>query len=417
MGSSIASFAGPAFSLVGGLISGGKGADAARGQAEALRAAGQRSSEMAQFRPIGLRTGFGSSRFNVNELGQVTEAGYALNPELEALRNRLISGATGAPRAITTQAPQVPQGYSLTDTAPMQPRTAVMPREGFTYAYGPSGDRIEVPLTAQTSYEPTQGYDPTRVQQLTEPLYGGTESLFRLGRDYLGADPREVAAKYISDRQGLLQPSRAAEFGRIQARNYATGRGGLGVQTATGGAPTNPALQAYYNSIFQQDKALAAEADTEAMNRIRFGGELYGAGGKLASSIPSLFSGSFLPIETQLGLARTVEGMGQSPYQMSLDLAERQARAGAQSGNLYMQPQAAAASAYSRYQGYSPLGSAFTNLGAGMGGGGGFGGMGADMGIGGSGLNPYNRYGSGMFDWGRAPTGSTGFESWESPYI
>ena len=389
MGSSIASFAGPAFSLVGGLISGGKGADAARGQAEALRAAGLRSSQMAQFRPIGMRTGFGSSQFKVNELGQVEEAGYTLDPRLEALRNRFVSGATGAPRAITTQAPQVPQGYSLTDTAPMQPRTAVMPKEGFTYAYGPSGDRIEVPLTAQTSYEPTEGYDPTRVQQLTEPLYGGAASLFNLGGDYLGANPQEVAAKYISDRQGLLAPSRAAEFGKIQARNYATGRGGLGVQTATGGAPTNPALQAYYNSIFQQDKALAAEADTEAMNRIRFGGELYGAGSKLASNIPSLFSGSFLPIETQLGLARTVEGMGQSPYQMSLDLAERQARAGAQAGNLYMQPQAAAANAYSQYQSYSPLGSAFSGLGSSMGGGG-FGSLFGGGGGGGYSAAPYN---------------------------
>jgi hypothetical protein len=109
------------------------------------------------------------------------------------------------------------------------------------------------------------------------------------------------------------------------------------------------------------------------MNRIRFGGELYGAGGKLAAGIPSLFSGSFLPIETQLGLARTEEGMGERPFAMSQELARLQAGAGAQAGNLYLQPQGAAASAYSRYQGYSPLGDAFTNLGAGMGGGGGFG--------------------------------------------
>ena len=311
MGSSIASFAGPVLSVAGGLISGSKGADAAKGQAEALRAAALRSSQMAQFRPIGLTTGFGSSRFKVNELGQVEEAGYELTPELQNLRNRFVGGATG--------------------------------------------------------------YDPTRVQNLAEPIYGGASSLFNLGGSYLGANPQEVAAKYISDRQGLLQPSRAAEFGRINARNFATGRGGLGVQTATGGAPTNPALQAYYNSIFQQDKALAAEADTEAMNRIRFGGELYGAGGKLAAGIPSLFSGSFLPIETQLGLARTVEGMGERPFAMSQELARLQSGAGAQAGNLYLQPQGAAASAYSRYQGYSPLGDAFTNLGAGMGGGGGFG--------------------------------------------
>jgi hypothetical protein len=312
MGSFVSAIAGPVLNIAGGLISGGKGADAARGQAEALRAAGQRSSEMAQFRPIGLRTGFGTSNFRVNELGQVEEAGYTLNPELEALRNRFTAGATG--------------------------------------------------------------YDPTRLQQLAEPIYGGAASLFNLGGSYLGATPQDVAAKYISDRQGLLQPSRAAEFGRLQARNFATGRGGLGVQTGTGGAPANPALQAYYNSIFQQDQQLAAEADQAAMERIRFGGELYGAGGKLASGIPSLFSGSFLPIETQLNLAKSIESLGQNPYQMSIDLANAQSGAGARSGELYLRPQAAAADAYSKYQGYSPLGTAVSGFGSSMSGGG-FGGF------------------------------------------
>jgi hypothetical protein len=305
-------FVGPLLSIGGGLISGSKGADAAKGQAEALRAAADRASSMAQFRPIGLKTAFGSSNFKVNDLGQVTEAGYELTPELQALRDRFTTGATG--------------------------------------------------------------YDPTRLQQLTEPVYGATESLFNLGGSYLGANPQEVAAKYISDRQGLLAPSRAAEFGRIQARNYATGRGGLGVQTGTGGAPANPALQAYYNSIFQQDKALAAEADQAAMDRIRFGGELYGAGGKLASGIPTLFSGSFLPIETQLNLAKSIESLGQNPYQMSLDLAAAQAGAGARAGQLYLEPQAAAANAYAKYQGYSPLGTAMSGLGSSISGGG-FGGF------------------------------------------
>jgi hypothetical protein len=48
---------------------------------------------MAQFRPIGITTGFGSSRFDVNNLGQVTDAGYSLNPQLQAIRDRLLSGA------------------------------------------------------------------------------------------------------------------------------------------------------------------------------------------------------------------------------------------------------------------------------------------------------------------------------------
>ena len=341
MGSIVSAVAGPLLSIGGGLISGSKGADAAKQQAESLRAAGLRASNMAQFRPIGLRTGFGSSNFRVNELGQVEEAGYTLNPELQALQSRFLTGATG--------------------------------------------------------------YDPTRLQTLTEPVYGGASSLFSLGGSYLGANPQEVAAKYISDRKSLLQPSREAEFGRLQARNFATGRGGLGVMTGTGSAPANPALQAYYNSIFQQDRQLAAEAETEAMNRIRFGGELYGAGGKLASGIPTLFSGSFLPIETQLNLAKSIESLGQNPYQMSIDLANAQAGAGARAGQLYLEPQAAAANAYAKYQGYSPLGTAMSGFGSTISGGG-FGNFGSLF------SNP-NQYG-GLFGGGQVPTSV--YRSWDS---
>jgi hypothetical protein len=37
----------------------------------------------------------------------------------------------------------LPEGYSFTDTTG-GPRTAVMPQEGYTWAYGPTGDRIQV---------------------------------------------------------------------------------------------------------------------------------------------------------------------------------------------------------------------------------------------------------------------------------
>jgi hypothetical protein len=55
-------------------------------------------------------------------------------------------------------------------------------------------------------------------------------------------------------------------------------------------------------------------------------------------------------------------------------LANQYAQAGARAGQLYLQPQQAAANAYSQYQGYSPLGSALSGAGSaigGMGGGGG----------------------------------------------
>lgn len=304
---------------VGGLISGGKAADAAKGQAEALRAAADRASAMARFNPIGIRTGFGQSQFQMGPEGRLTSAGYTLDPRLQSIQDRLLGGAVS--------------------------------------------------------------YDPTRLQQTTEPLYGGVSSLFNLGQSYLGQTPQDVASRFMTQRQALLAPSREAQFAGLQARNFARGTGGLGVQTGTGTAPANPALQAYFNAIAKQDQEIAAQAEQEARQQIQFGGELYGAGSRLAANIPSLFSTSFLPLETQLALAGTTERMGQQPFQLSQDLAKLESGIGAQAGQLYLQPQEAAAQAYSRYQSYSPMGSFLSNLGPQISGGSLFGGGGGGGGL------------------------------------
>jgi hypothetical protein len=496
---------------IGGLISGGKAADAAKGQAEALRAAGERSSQMAMFRPIGLTTGFGSSRFKTNELGQVTEAGYELTPELQSLRNRILGLAIGgggyAPRSpglFNTLAPQVPEGYSLTDTAPMQARAAVMPREGFTYAYGPSGDRIEVPLVSQPApvvggMVPGSGGlpDAYSIGEQLAPIGAAASSLFGLGGQLLPTsisrtaspealalqqryqqaatglaptdlsmaaspeamalsqqlrslsqqvtptsyDPTAAAQQYFEQQRALLEPSRQAQLSQTRGRLFGTGRGGLGVTTATGGAPTSPELQAYYNSIAQQDRALAAQSTDVARQRLAqdialgtqlggtalttqqqaediarqrtlgnlqaslgYGGQaiatglagedvarqrfaqdlglgtgLFGTAGDFLGRIPALQTAYLDPLRAQLGLAGNIEAMGMQPFQLSQDLAAAQAGAGSRAGQLYMQPQAAAAQAYSQYQGYSPLGTALSGLGGVMSGGGG--GMGSLAGL------------------------------------
>jgi hypothetical protein len=335
-----------AAAVVGGsIIQGNKAAGAANAAAQAQREVGQQSAEYQKFRPVGITTGFGSSEFTEGPYG-VESAKYTLTPEMKALRDKRIAEATA--------------------------------------------------------------YDPTQLGQYAQPLYGAGSSLFNLGGDYLGANPQEVAAKYISDRQGLLAPSRAAEFGRLQARNFATGRGGLGVQTGTGTAPSNPALQAYYNSIFQQDKMLAAEADQAAMDRIRFGADLYSAGGGLLSNIPKLTTAGYGPLQTQLGLASSIENLGQEALTLGLDVGGRNAAAGARAGQSLLESGIRASQTQQAANSWSPFGTALQGLGSSYMGG---------MSGGGAGANPFNRYGSGLFDWGRAPTSSSGFESWESPYI
>ena len=299
-----ASIVSPVLSLAGGLISGGKSADASKGQAEALRAAADRASAMAMFRPMGMTTAFGSSQFADDGTGS-----YTLSPELKAIQQRLF-GQAGA-------------------------------------------------------------YDPTQVAQAAQPLYGGAGSLFNLGQQYLATSPEQAAQQYMAQQQGLLAPGRAAEEARLATANFGRGTGGLGVQTGTGTAPSNPLAQALFNARAQQDAALAAQADEFGQKRAVFGAGLFGTGGELLGQVPKLTTAGYGPLEAQLGLLGTTEKLGQQPFMLSQDLAGRYAQAGANAGRLYLDPQQAAATAYSQYQGYSPMGSALSAIGGGLGGGGG----------------------------------------------
>jgi hypothetical protein len=298
-----ASIVSPILSIGGGLISGGKAADAARGQAEALRAAADKASAMAQFRPMGMTTAFGSSQFTPEGAGS-----YTLSPELQAIQQRLF-GAAGQ-------------------------------------------------------------YDPTQIGAMAQPLTGGAQSLFNLGQQYLATSPEQAAQQYMSQQQGLLAPGRAAEEARLATSNFGRGTGGLGIQTGTGTAPSNPLAQALFNARAQQDAKLAAEADVFGQKRAVFGAGLFGTGGELLGQVPALTTAGYNPLQTQLNLLGGVEKLGQQPFMLSQDLANQYAQSGARAGQLYLQPQAAAAQAYSQYQGYSPLGSALSGIGSSMGGGG-----------------------------------------------
>jgi hypothetical protein len=305
MGGPVGGAIGAVTGLAGGLISGGKAADAAKGQSEALRAAGERASAMAQFNPYGMTTNFGTSTFADGR------GSYQLSPQLQAIQNQLFSQAGG--------------------------------------------------------------YDPTQVAQAAQPIYGGAQSLFNLGQQYLATSPQQASQDYMTQQQALLAPSRTADLARLQSTNYGRGTGGLGVQTGTGGAPSNPLAQALFNAQAKQDLELAARADEAGMARARFGAGLFGTGGEILGAVPRLTTAGYAPLEAQLSLLGTTEKFGQQPFLLSQDLANQYAQAGARAGQLYLNPQEAAASAYSKYQGYSPMGAALSGAGSAIGGGGGAG--------------------------------------------
>jgi hypothetical protein len=65
-------------------------------------------------------------------------------------------GDTSIQKAGAARAPvsNLPPGYSLTDPTGT-PRLAVMPKDGFQYAYSPTGEQIEVPIAAPAATTPS----------------------------------------------------------------------------------------------------------------------------------------------------------------------------------------------------------------------------------------------------------------------
>jgi hypothetical protein len=191
----------------------------------------------------------------------------------------------------------------------------------------------------------------------------------------------------MTQQRNLLAPGYEQALSGVRNQQFQTGRTGLAVGgTSAGyngvGSPgllaTNPEMQALYNAKAKQDADIAAKADLYGQQRAQFGAGLFGSGGTLLGQVPALTSAGYSPLTTQLGLANTIESYGQQPFTLGQNLATSQSNANVNAGQLYMQPQAAAANAYAQYQGYSPLGTTLSGAGQAIGGmgGGGFGSVG-----------------------------------------
>jgi hypothetical protein len=233
------------------------------------RQAGITAANISAFRPVGMTTRFGTSEFTrevdpSTGVPYISSGGYTAAPELSALQNQLF----GRFAPTLAQAEQFQGQYA--------------------------------------------------------PLSGASQSLFNLGQQYLATSPEQAAQDYITSQQALLAPSRQAQLSNVRGGLFARGRGGLGVQTGTGSAPTSPELQAYYNALGQQDLQLAANAQQAGQQRAQFGAGLFGTGAGLLNTQVQGQAGAYAPLLAQLGLSSQVEQMSQMPYQMGLALGTAQ---------------------------------------------------------------------------------------------
>jgi hypothetical protein len=253
----------------GGLLGGRSASQAASGAYGAAAQQQALAAQAAQFRPVGITTNFGSSRFEVDPAtGNLVSAGYTLAPQLQGLQTSLLGGFGGA-------------------------------------------------------LQQAQGVDTSALQR-------GSQSLYNLGQGYLSESPEAARQRYISQQQALLAPQQEQALAGIRNRLFQTGRTGLATGgTAAGNmAATNPEMAAYYNALAQQQAQLAAGAEAAAQQQASFGQGLLSGGANLQNLGYGLQTAAYSPLQTQLGLGQSIESLGAQSLNMGAELGGRSATAG-----------------------------------------------------------------------------------------
>ena len=252
------------------VISGGVGLFGTKLATDTATAAAKAAADAQRFKPVGVTTRFGTTDYTYDAEGNLKTAGYTLTPELKAIQDKLMSGAT----------------LSLDEAK--------------------------------------------KVADLYDPLKKASASLFDLGTSYLAKTPEQVASDYMAKQQDLLAPSRERQLSQLQNTLFQTGRGGLSVGAtsarpsgARGLGATTPEMEAYYNALAQQDAALAAGAQQAGQQSVLFGKGLLGAGGEFLGKYTAGQVGAYDPFKTLLSTAGAVESMGAGALDVGTALGGR----------------------------------------------------------------------------------------------
>lgn len=269
------------------LLSGGIGAlgsaYSANQAAGNATASANQAAQMAQFRPVGVTTRFGTSGFQYGPQGELTGAGYQVAPDIAAMREGLIGMAgTGLSQAQQTQA--------------MQP--------GITAA---------------------------------------GQGLFNLGQGYLAQTPQQAAQTYMTQQQGLLAPGREQQLAQLTNQQQQQGRLGLATgATSAGysaGSPglqaANPQMAAYYNALAMQDAKLAADANLAGQQQVTFGQGLLKGGIDLNNQGFAMQSAALNPFTNLLQGAQNVEGLGMNALTAGQGLGSAAAASNQAAANQY----------------------------------------------------------------------------------
>jgi hypothetical protein len=257
----------------------------------------------------------------------------------------ILGGRSAESAANTTAAAQLQAARIAADAQKFRPVGVTTGFGSSQFGFDSKGNLTSAGYTLSPELQELRDY----VMQQTQLGKGDVDSLLGLGRQYLATSPEEARQEYLTQQYGLLNPTREAELNRIRSGLQRTGRGGLAVGQGGALAASNPELQAYYNSLAQQDLQLGANAEQEARNRIAFG--------------QGLLSTAYSPIQSGLGVAGSIEELGQNALNLGSALGGRVTAGNAAAGSLLGSGIAGAAQTRQAAN-FNPLATAFQGLGS-----------------------------------------------------
>lgn len=224
---------------------------------------------------------------------------------------------------------------------------------GVTTRFGTSNfvtDPVTGAITPSYTLSPeAKAYQDALAGMATQGLTAG-QGLMNLGQGYIGESPEAVRNRYIQTQQALLAPQQEQTLAALRARQQATGRGGLAVgATSDGMMATNPEMAAYYNSLAQTQRQLAANAETQYQNQVNFG--------------TGLLNQATTPFANVFGAQKGVELAAQQPLELSTNFANTVATRGAAQGANYAQAMAPSLQAQYNANNYNPYATALQGAG------------------------------------------------------
>jgi hypothetical protein len=309
---------GAVLNTAGGLIGGSRAADAAGQQAASYRNAATNASNLAQFRPVGTTTNFGTSNYTYDpNTGRMTSAGYSLNPQLQGLQGGLMNAATSY-----NYQPNVGFINGIRENSLAGMRMAM---EQAPNAFN-AGNQLYArsqELYPQANLAYGQGTSlfgqGTAVAGQAPELFSRAADLYSTGASYLGSAP-QAEADYMARTRAALAPQDETTLARLRNQVYQTGRVGLatgGTTPVAGGLmAANPEMAAYYNSLAQRDLDMATKAQEQGRLNVALGSSLYGAGGQLGTAGAGI-AGTAANIQ---GVGGNLFNVGANQYQTAANL-------------------------------------------------------------------------------------------------